>query len=50
MGANSWLPSNVAIQNWQTLTPFFYTQTLVPLKTYDAMLVFREVSPTHILE
>lgn len=41
---------NVGIQNWQVLIPFFYTQTLVPAKTYDAMLVFQEVSPTHILE
>lgn len=41
---------NVGIQSWQTLIQFFYTQTLVPANTYDAMIVFRQVSPTHILD
>lgn len=33
----------------QTLLKTFYTQTLIPADTYDAMIVFGEVTPTKLL-
>lgn len=39
---------NVSLESWQTKLPMFYTQSLTPLKTYDAMIVFNKVTPSSI--
>ncbi len=37
---------NVGLSEWQKSMKMFYTQTIVPEKSYNAMIVFKKVSPT----
>lgn len=41
---------NVGIAGWQKISKMFYTQAVVPSADFDGMIVFREVSPTAIVD
>ena len=41
---------NVGLAQWQTMSDKFYTTSIVPAKTYDAMIIFDQVSPTKIYD
>lgn len=41
---------NVGIEGWQKLSRMFYTQAVVPSRSFDGMIVFREVSPSTLFE
>lgn len=37
---------NVGIASWQEKIPMFYTQSIVPAKNYNGMLIFKQVTPS----
>lgn len=41
---------NVGISSWQKIMKFFYTTTIIPRDTFDGMIVFKEVTPSTLLE
>lgn len=40
---------NVGLSPWQTSSEAFYTSKITPGKTFDGMIVFREVTPTTLI-
>lgn len=41
---------NVGISSWQKMLKNFYTTTIVPIDTFDGMIVFKKVTPSTLLE
>ncbi|MFE4710263.1 hypothetical protein ACFRAM_05240 [Paenibacillus sp. NPDC056722] len=41
---------NVGISSWQKSLKYFYTTTIVPIDTFDGMIVFKKVTPSTLLE
>lgn len=41
---------NVGIFGWQCMVSAFYTQNIIPRNAFDGMIVFGEVTPTHLSE
>lgn len=46
----SFITLNVGLSDFQTKSKAFYTTSIVPADTYDAMIIFDKVKPTNILQ